>query len=58
MAYRIEIMPRAKRDLAAIYDFINAGQIQAAKRWYEGLRRSIRSLRDQPERCPLIPENH
>jgi plasmid stabilization system protein ParE len=57
MAYRIKIMPRAERDLANIYRRIEAGRSDAALTWYRGLRESIRTLRNSPNRCPVTPEN-
>ena len=50
-------MPRAERDLAAIYRRTEAGTSDAALNWYIGLRESIRSLGDSPSRCPVTPEN-
>ena len=57
MAYRVEIMPRAQRDLAGIYDWIGAKSSDAARTWYLRLRSAIRSLRATPHRCPVTPEN-
>jgi toxin ParE1/3/4 len=56
MAYRVRIMPRAKRDLAAIRHRITAGTSDAARKWYFGLKDAIRTLRDNPNRCPTTPE--
>jgi toxin ParE1/3/4 len=50
-------MPRAQRDLAGIYGSINAQTSDAALIWYAGLRKAIRSLRSNPNRCPATPEN-
>ena len=50
MAYRVKIMPRAQRDLAALYLRIGARSIDAAHTWYRGLRQGIRSLNDKPQR--------
>jgi plasmid stabilization system protein ParE len=50
-------MPRAERDLAGIYQWIGAGSSDAALAWYRGLREAIRSLRNNPQRCPAMPEN-
>ena len=46
MAYPIRIMPRAERDLSDLYERINAASSDAALAWYLGLKRSIRSLRN------------
>lgn len=55
MGFRVKIMPRAQRDLAALYREI--GDSPAARAWYAGLREGIRSLRDNPRRCPIAPED-
>ena len=57
MAYRVKIMPRAERDLAAIYTRIEAPSSDAAFTWYRGLRDAIRTLGAQPNRCPATPED-
>ena len=44
MAYRIKIMPRAKRDLSSLYDWLDAGSSDAAPTWYLGLKDAIRTL--------------
>ena len=58
MAYRIKIMPRAERDLAALYKQIRADRSVAARRWYQGLKTSLLSLAENPNRCPVTPENN
>ena len=57
MAYRIKIMPRAGRDLAGIYERLNARSSEVAHTWYGGLRDAIRALRKYPNRCPTTPED-
>ena len=57
VAYRVKIMPRAERDLTAIYTRINAPSSDAAYTWYRGLRDAIRALRAHPNRCPTTPED-
>jgi plasmid stabilization system protein ParE len=57
MEYRVKIMPRAGRDLSAIYDWIGAHSSDAALNWYRGLRDAIRTLRNSPDRCPVTPED-
>jgi len=56
MAYLVRLMPRAQRDLAFLYDYIHAAESAAAFRWYEGLRREIFTLEENPNRCPAAPE--
>jgi toxin ParE1/3/4 len=58
MAYHVSITARAARDLAKLYDDINAADSDAARRWYDGLKRSILSLEEVPRRCAATPENY
>ncbi|MGH9453417.1 MAG: type II toxin-antitoxin system RelE/ParE family toxin [Terriglobia bacterium] len=58
MAYRVNLSARAERDLAQLYEDVNAGQSGAALRWYRGLKDAILSLEEQPDRCPVTLENH
>jgi len=57
MAYRVKIMPRAQRDLLDLYQRIDARSSDAALLWYRGLKETILSLRDNPQRYPATPEN-
>ena len=57
MAYVVNIASRAQRDLARLYRQIDAGNSDAALKWYRGLKESILSLEEQPNRCPVTPEN-
>jgi len=57
MAYRVKIMPRAERDLADIYQRIEASTSDASLTWYRGLRDALRALRNSPNRCPVTPED-
>jgi plasmid stabilization system protein ParE len=57
MEYRVKIMPRAERDFSAIYDWIGAHSSDAALNWYRGFRDAIRTLQNNPNRCPLAPED-
>lgn len=57
MAYRIKVVPRAQRDLSHIYDWIGAHSSKAALAWYRGLKNAIRTLQDNPSRCPMTPED-
>jgi toxin ParE1/3/4 len=56
MAYLVNITPRAERDFASLYQEINAGDSDAALKWYRGLKEAVLSLDDQPNRCPVTPE--
>ena len=57
MVYRVKLMPRAERDLAEIYRRIEASSSGVALTWYRGLKDAIRTLRDNPKRCPVTPED-
>ena len=57
MAYVVSLAAQAERDLIAIYENIRAAESAAALRWYEGLRRGILSLQENPNRCPTTDEN-
>jgi toxin ParE1/3/4 len=57
MAYRVKIVPRAQRDLLHLFERINARSSNAALIWYRGLKEAIRSLQDNPRRCPTTLES-
>ena len=57
MAYLVNLSARAQRDLAQIYRRINAGDSDAALKWYRGFKQAILTLEEQPNRCPVTPEN-
>jgi plasmid stabilization system protein ParE len=54
MAYLVNLTSRAERDLARLYEDINAEYSVAALRWYRGIKQAILSLEEQPNRCPMI----
>src|SRR5438876_6998382 len=57
MAYLVNVVPRAERDLANLYEQIDAGNSGTALKWYRGLKRAVLSLEEQPERCPVTRED-
>jgi plasmid stabilization system protein ParE len=57
MAYLVNISVRAQRDLVHVYRRINADDSAAALKWYRGFKQAILSLEEQPNRCPVTPEN-
>jgi len=57
MAFRVELTRRARRDLAAIYDYIEASSSTQAFRWFNGLNDAILSLENRPERGRMTREN-
>jgi plasmid stabilization system protein ParE len=58
MTYRIVVEATAEREIRAIvrWKTENASPTVAA-RWYNGLLKKVASLRTQPTRCPIAPEN-
>ena len=56
MTYLVNVTVRAERDLALIFDAINAEHSGTAVKWYRGLKEAILSLEEQPNRCPETPE--
>ena len=56
MAYLVNLTSRAERDLARLYDDIDAEYSGAAREWYPGLKDAILSLEKRPGRCPVTPE--
>jgi toxin ParE1/3/4 len=57
MAYLVNLSARAQRDLAQIYRRINVADSDAALKWYRGFKQAILGLEEQPNRCPVTPEN-
>lgn len=57
MAFRVELTDRAYRDLAAIYEYIQAGSSGQAFRWFNGLERAILSLEKHPKRGTVTRED-
>ncbi len=53
MAYLVRITSRAERDLAHLFEEINAEHSGAALKWYRGLKKAILSLENRPNRCPV-----
>jgi toxin ParE1/3/4 len=58
MAYLVNITSRAERDLARLYEEINAEHSDAALKRYRGLKDAILSLEERPNRCPVTPEKN
>jgi hypothetical protein len=50
-------LPRAQRDLDAIYAAIDAEHSDAAFRWFNGLERALLTLEEIPARCPITQED-
>jgi len=57
MAYLVRTMPRAERDLEAIYQAIDAEHSDAAFRWFNRLENALLTLEENPARCPITRED-
>ncbi len=57
MAYVVKILPRAEKDLARIYRYINAAISDAAYAWYVGLVEQLFTLYVSPLRNPVTLED-
>ena len=58
MTYRVLLTERARRDLeAACTWWAQNRSHEQAQRWYAGFAAAIRSLRQNPERCPRAQES-
>ena len=58
MAFRVEISKEAEYDAASILDWLIAQQAgETGLRWFQGLEKTIESLAELPNRCPIAPEN-
>jgi toxin ParE1/3/4 len=57
MAYLVKITLRAKRDLAILFDDIDAADSEAALKWFYGLKDVMLTLEKLPNRCPVTREN-
>jgi plasmid stabilization system protein ParE len=55
--YIVNLTVRAERDLAQLYEDIDAIHSIAARKWYWGLKKKILGLERHPNRCPVTPEN-
>ena len=57
MTRRVIITPDAEEDLRYAYRHIRRDAPLAARRWIIAARKSVKSLSQNPERCPLAPES-
>jgi plasmid stabilization system protein ParE len=57
MTYQVVVQPSAQAEMEAAYEWTAERAPMSAARWYNGLIDALRSLADNPERCPLAPEN-
>lgn len=57
MEYPVEFAPEACDEIDDAYNWIANESPAGAQRWFNGLMDAIRSLHEDPERCPVAPEN-
>jgi len=55
-SYKVEFTRSAKSDLIEIFDHIAKDNPRAASNFVTHLESQIRSLKEHPLRCPIIPE--
>ena len=54
MAFRVEVSPRAFRDLDKIARYIKGqSSLNQAEEWFNGIVAAIRTLENMPYRCPV-----
>src|SRR5262245_39552736 len=56
MSFRVEFARRAIREIDEQVDWLAERSQAAAERWREGLLAVVKSLEENPERCPEAPE--
>ena len=57
MVYQVRLTRRALRDLAHIYDYVQAEVSAQASSWFDGLEKVIYSLERYAKRGPIAPED-
>lgn len=53
MAFRVELLPRAKQDIESITLWLLERSRLRGPEWLRGLEQAIYSLRESPDRCPI-----
>jgi plasmid stabilization system protein ParE len=57
MKCTVIVQPSAQQEMEAAYEWIAGRALLTAARWYNGLLQVLKSLADNPQRCPLAPED-
>jgi plasmid stabilization system protein ParE len=57
MTYRVVLTENAKANLRHYYTRAAEHAPQTAAKWLTRIQESLQRLSEQPERCPLAPEN-
>jgi plasmid stabilization system protein ParE len=55
--YKVKITRVAEKDLNDIWDYISKDSIQNAQSFLIELENQIKTLKNFPNRCPIIPES-
>jgi len=53
MAFRVELLPRAKADLESIWLWLAERTPLHGAAWFNGLEQAVYSLGESPDRCPI-----
>ena len=56
MSFSVTIARKAAREIVEQYDWLSQRSQAAANRWRDSLLEAIKSLEENPERCPEAPE--
>lgn len=57
MKYRVQLQRLARQDLWAVYRRASARAPATAARWLDRFERTLQTLDERPDRCPLAHEN-
>jgi plasmid stabilization system protein ParE len=57
VSFSVEIAAPALAEIEETLAFLAKHSVPAAERWYSRIRAAFESLRHEPERCQLAPEN-
>ena len=57
MSFEVIVLPRARRDVQQIYDWLSERSPDGAARWFNAFGKAIEALESAPESCGLAPEN-
>ena len=56
MEYHVRLLPSAEADLLELHDWLLENAPLWGPRWFQGLRKTIASLREYPRRAPIAVE--
>lgn len=58
MTYEIAVSQEADAQADDVYEWIAQDSPGSAARWYNGLFEAIDTLKHNPQRCPVAPDNN